>query len=315
MSWFVEILHRDGTVATRSALGAKPLTVGRSPECDLVVDDPYVAAHHASVTLDEDGKVLIRDLDTVNGIRDVKGKRYRFWRIEDARPIRLGHTQLRVRSTQWALADERPLPNPWGWLWAAIALAACMATFAWDQWVGAVGQDAPEYLVDLSAGALVLGIWAGFFALLGRLLRGASKFNSHLLIVCCATLAMYAIGAVLDTLAFSFGWVWPKQITVQVAIVILAFAVAANLHMADPRHWKVTRWVVTLVAAGAIAIPPLQLWMKDGRLTRIDAVEVISYPELRVAEPVSVETYEGQWSALREKVANDKQRMADKKRP
>ncbi len=308
MSWYVEILHRDGSVASRSPLGAKPLTIGRSPDCDLVVDDAYVAPHHASVTIDENNQVLIRDLNSLNGIRDAKGKRFRYWKAENASPIRLGHTLLRVRSTQWALAPERPLPNRWRWVWAMIALLLCLGGFAWDEWTGAIDGEQPEYLAMLSAGALGLAIWAGLFSLLGRLLRGEARFASHLLVACLATLGMYLAHNVLNILSFSMGWVWPRQVNEELAWVLLGLAAGANLYLADPRHWPIARWVVAVLAAGAIVVPSLELWIKERRFSRIDASEVVSYPALRLAEPVSLDDYEAQWTKLREKVNADKKR-------
>ncbi|HWH73714.1 MAG TPA: FHA domain-containing protein, partial [Methylibium sp.] len=43
----VELLDRDGSVAHRIPVRRWPVTIGRAIDCDVVLDDPHVAAHHA----------------------------------------------------------------------------------------------------------------------------------------------------------------------------------------------------------------------------------------------------------------------------
>jgi hypothetical protein len=52
----VEILDRDGHARQAVPVSRWPVTIGRAVDCDIVLDDPYVAAHHA--TLDETGDAL-----------------------------------------------------------------------------------------------------------------------------------------------------------------------------------------------------------------------------------------------------------------
>lgn len=56
---------RDGT--PRSArLGLSPLSLGTSPDCDLVLEDSSVSRQHARLTLTERG-LIVRDLESKNG--------------------------------------------------------------------------------------------------------------------------------------------------------------------------------------------------------------------------------------------------------
>jgi hypothetical protein len=56
-------------VATLPPLKAgEPLSVGRSPDCDLVIDDPSVSKHHAMLQWDAASRrVLVEDLQSSNG--------------------------------------------------------------------------------------------------------------------------------------------------------------------------------------------------------------------------------------------------------
>jgi FHA domain-containing protein len=57
----------------RTVLAGDRLLVGRSRECDLVLDDPNVSRRHAELRLGEDGWTVV-DLGSTNGVK-VNGKR------------------------------------------------------------------------------------------------------------------------------------------------------------------------------------------------------------------------------------------------
>jgi len=59
----------DLMIATLPAVDSgEPLTVGRAPDCDLVVDDPSVSKHHASLYWDApQHRVLVEDHQSSNG--------------------------------------------------------------------------------------------------------------------------------------------------------------------------------------------------------------------------------------------------------
>ena len=66
MIW-VEILsrHHDVVARYRCEDGAR---IGRAYDNDVVVDDPYVAPHHARIVRDEAGELFAEDLGSVNGL-------------------------------------------------------------------------------------------------------------------------------------------------------------------------------------------------------------------------------------------------------
>ena len=55
----------------------RPLLIGRSPRCDLVLGDPTVSRKHAELVREED-RWIVRDLSSTNGTR-VNG-----WRVHRA---------------------------------------------------------------------------------------------------------------------------------------------------------------------------------------------------------------------------------------
>ncbi|MFZ5480190.1 MAG: FHA domain-containing protein [Myxococcota bacterium] len=105
----------DGRVATRS-LSSRPLTVGRDPGCDLVVDDATVSANHAVVWI-EGGGPWVMDLDSSNGTW-VGGKR-----VSGSQPVR-PDTLIRIgmRVSLSLMRVEPPAANR-GRAWEVVDLA------------------------------------------------------------------------------------------------------------------------------------------------------------------------------------------------
>jgi hypothetical protein len=78
------------------ALDRPTMTIGRLPECDVVVDDAGASRQHAEVRRTDDGFVL-SDLGSTNGTL-VNGTSIREHLLEDGDRITIGETALEFRS-------------------------------------------------------------------------------------------------------------------------------------------------------------------------------------------------------------------------
>ena len=81
----------------RLVVGDEPLTIGRLPECDIVVGDPNVSRRHAEVRR-QDGQFVVVDLDSTNGTT-VNGARVKERRLADGDEIAVGGTRLRFEAS------------------------------------------------------------------------------------------------------------------------------------------------------------------------------------------------------------------------
>jgi len=72
----------------RTVVSGDPFVIGRSRECDLVLDDPNVSRRHAELRREE-GEWAVRDLGSTNGIK-LNGKRSRGGRLKPGDEITLG---------------------------------------------------------------------------------------------------------------------------------------------------------------------------------------------------------------------------------
>jgi len=88
------IVTSDGT---RLPIGSDPLTIGRLPECDVVVSDPGVSRRHAEVRR-RDGTFVVVDLDSTNGTR-VNGAGTRERVLADGDEITVGGVAMRFEAS------------------------------------------------------------------------------------------------------------------------------------------------------------------------------------------------------------------------
>ena len=75
---------------SRVRVAEDPITIGRSPDCDVFLSAKEVSRHHAEVRRDDDGFLLV-DLGSMNGTQ-VNGAGVKERRLADGDEITLGRT-------------------------------------------------------------------------------------------------------------------------------------------------------------------------------------------------------------------------------
>jgi hypothetical protein len=311
MTWYVEHLHRDGTVLARVPVRGDVFRIGRALDNDLVLDDLHIAAHHATLQPGADSTALLRDLGSKNGIAPAKGKRSQALLIANEQPVRVGQQLIRVRCSEWPIPPEIALSSSRFGLWAVLALLGVVAYTLWELWLTDVQDKSPPYLYGISGIIGAVALWSSLYAVFGRLISGMDRFTTHLFIACCGYLASAAASDLLDALAFAAGWVWPLQISPYVLIGIVALTVRAHLRQADPRHWPTTRWAWGLVTLAVLFVPVTQEWISNRQLTSIQTMDILSYPSLRLAAPTSIEDFTQKATVLQQRADLAKDQEAD----
>ncbi len=89
----LEITRKDGQVS-RFPLTKKTITIGRDPECDLRLDDPFVSRKHCQVVFRGDHFTVV-DLGSLNKTV-VKGRQYIQRNLVPGAELTLGETRLRL---------------------------------------------------------------------------------------------------------------------------------------------------------------------------------------------------------------------------
>lgn len=311
----VEVLDVHGHVQIRQrVVGAGgQCRIGRSLNCDVTVDDPYLAAEHARLTLQQDGRVLVQDLNTRNGtcvdgqLIDVQSGR-----LIAHGELQIGRTHVRVRTSEGQLPDERPfrrdLLRRYRTLLALAGLLLCFTFAAFLQWTYAPEQLAERTLIAELIVVGSLAMWVAVWCLVSRLTAGAWQVRIHLAIAaCCVGLWawgywLYAVGA----FAVQWRWVGPFA-TLLAALVALT---ASYLHL---RHATHLRPVISLLLA--LIVPPVLggvWWVVDQQIdprtvNRMDTGPEIFPPSLRLAPSTDVNDYLSDTAALKREANRNRQ--------
>lgn len=234
------------------------LIIGRDLASDVVLNDPYVAARHASLSLREDGTVVAEDLGTVNGLI-VADERVRLVTIagDAGTDVQVGHSHLRIRTTAAALAPERPdreslRSRHREYAVSIIGGIFCAGLAGFAAWRAAPDDLPNAAVVNLLGGAAVLAAWFAFWVLLGRAVRSHWQWSGNAAI----TLGAAALGLWLwwgaDVTLFATGA--GRYRALGVGLILLVAALAIYLHIRTA-----TRFGRRRSAAIATVVPLLGL--------------------------------------------------------
>jgi len=305
----LEVVDRDGLVRQSWRIERWPVSIGRALDNTIVLSDPHVAAHHATIDVvagvdATPAKVVVAAGETKNGV--VVGRRDRIAGgtareiADDGRDVELqiGRAQLRLRLAGHALAAEQPMSavadTEHRWpptLGFAVAVLAVVLATAW------VETD-PEAVVR-SAGMVVLStiaggaIWCGLWALLSKTFTRQSHFGWHVRVFVVASLVLLALAIVPPLFAFAFSWPWATDFSFVAVYATAAAAIYFHLLAVEPSRRKLMRGVA---ATGFVVGVALSLWFNVQRTGRPGEELYMNHlfpPQLRLARPTSVDRFIG----------------------
>jgi pSer/pThr/pTyr-binding forkhead associated (FHA) protein len=104
----IEIIPNRKNQMPRPVLYNKnSVTLGRAFDCDIIIDDPYIAPRHIEISSGEKG-LQIKDLNTINGVKHHKSlilneKHY----IKSGDEILIGRTKVKIYSSEHLIEPEK----------------------------------------------------------------------------------------------------------------------------------------------------------------------------------------------------------------
>lgn len=306
----IEAFDRHGALLARAPITRWPVTVGRALDCDLVLDDPFVAPTHLRIdrAAEAPRTVQVEVLETRNGARLQRkhhGQGERFdW--PDGTPIDLGRTHITLRLADTAIADEQALPKfPWRTVGTtAVLVALVVAAALGSSWLEA--RDASKYVQSLPGVLLILlmvmGAWSGAWAVANKVFAGHLQFWRHVRIACAAALVADAVQLVSHLVAFAFSWEVFSQFAHVLIMVVVAGALYAHLAAVLPRRRVGLAWTVAAVVALGVPAWLGAQWLNRMRLSDALYMSSLFPPSLRMAPAVPVEQFLKETESLRSKL-------------
>ena len=223
----VETLDARGHVRARVRLETFPASIGRAFDNDIILDDAYVSPRHLLLVEDDAGILWAEDAGSKNGTRCAgRATPEARFAIASGGNILVGRTMLRIFDSDHAVPDATPdhrddqslaerFGNP-----RTIALAASTLAFVFAVrgYLGSTSRDVAENVVTMPLSLLLLtGMWAGAWALVGRITHAGGRFRAHFGWACAGVVMLTVCSVWLGWIEFAI----PSNDAVTTATVIL----------------------------------------------------------------------------------------------
>ena len=310
--YFVETLARNGDVLHRHQVERLPIRLGRGYDNDYIVDDAHCAARHAVIEADADGKPVLRDLGSKNGVI-YRGKRVATVAMTGDTVVRLGHTSLRVRAADFPVPPEQIDRTRHGWEGGVPGLAGMLLIGLTSLLTVWLNDTQPfqliRYLQALAYGIGAGLVWCGAWAFANRLFGRHARLGRHLFIFGCGVAAVTVFKLLSSLLAYAFSLEFITRYGAHVLVAIGAVMLFYHLTTVKPgsrRQFAITCVLLGLLGSGLTLISNEQ---RTGRLGDELYMSVILPPGTRVARDHSVDAFMGEVAAMRGKLDKERARQ------
>ncbi len=302
----LEAIDRDGLVRQSWRIEAWPVTIGRALDNAVVLSDPHVAAHHATIDLAAAGEaapatIVVRAGATKNGLtlgreRIAAGDSKEIADSGRDLELHIGRAQLRLRLPGHALDAEQAMTpvvvDEKRWLPTFGLALAVLAVVLANTWV-----DTDPDALARAAGGIVLttiaggAVWCGLWALLSKTFTRQSHFGWHVRVFVIASLVTLALAVLPPLIAFAFSWPWVTDFSFIAVYATIAAAIYFHLLAVEPARARLMRAVA---ATGFVVGVVLSLWFNVQRTGRPGEELYMNHlfpPQLRIARPAPVDRF------------------------
>jgi pSer/pThr/pTyr-binding forkhead associated (FHA) protein len=300
--WFIETLASNGEVQHRQRVASLPIRIGRGYDNDVVIDDAFMAPHHALVQAENPDTLVIHDLGSRNGVV-ARGRRHHRVLLDGDTVVRLGHTSLRVRAASHAVAPELVDRTMHGWEGALPGLAGVVLTAMVSLFVMWLADTQSFELIRyLSAVAYGVGaalVWSGIWAFANRLFGRHARLGRHLFIFGCGVAALAGLRLGGSALGYAFSLEAFTRYGSHVAIALVAAMIYFHLTTVRPQRPRRSASIcigLALLGSGLALIANEQ---RNGRPGDELYMSVLMPPQMRVSPDHSVDEYMGQVGAMK----------------
>lgn len=309
--WTIEMLARNGEVLHRYRVAALPIRVGRAYDNDFIVDDDYAAPHHVQIDAAADGKLLLRDLGTRNGIVH-KGRRVTELALDGDTVVRMGHTSLRVRGADFPVGPELRDRTMHGWEGLLPGTAGALLTgmvallAAWLTDRGAFELE--RYVQALAAGIGAGLLWSGLWAFNNRVFGRHARLGRHLFIFGCGMAALLGFLLLSSVLAYAYSWEWLTRYGSHAAVLTVAGVIYFHLATVKPQLRRRLRAICAALAILASGLVLVGNQQRHGRVADELYMSVLLPPEMRASPDAPVAEFIGQVGAMRAEIDAERKR-------
>ncbi len=297
---YIEILDAKGNTSERHAVEALPVNIGRAYSNQIIINDPYVCPAHLTIAPDEQGRLMARDLDSINGLHVGSAEvRVSTLELQSGTQFRIGHTLLRYCSIDHPLAptaiERNEKVSRLGSPYTSIGVGGLvLAMFCLESFLSSVERVKFVNIISdpLPMIAIMLG-WAGLWALAGRIVVSSFHFPQHLTIAGAAIAGNTSLNVLSEWLEFFFPAVpvlWSAALFG--SGLILAALVYGHLGFASPLRRRSRLWAALAISGAMVGMNAITDYAARSKFSTVmDYNGILKPVEAGFVPAVSVEQF------------------------
>ena len=308
MEIVVEIVNRAHKTIERQRFKG-PVTIGRAFDNDFVLSDTHVSPNHAIIKEDDDGRWFVADLNSKNGIFDKHHKKVPdpFY-LESGDEFIVGKLHLRVFSIKHPVAPTIGLSTWENFIYAIskpshfiLFFMMALLFFCEMEYLESFKKfDAKEFLVDVFVVPFIALVWAGIWAIVGRILRHETRFLPQSIITLIYLVAVTLTDRLLEIYAFNNPNYMMLLILKNLSQgVLLALLFSFNLRLATLKSPQNRRLSAQFVAWTLVGISLFMSEINKPDFSRYpDYMSGLMSPMYFFADTVTIDAFIGQSASI-----------------
>ncbi len=276
------------------------MTVGRAYDNDIVLADAYVAPRQLKLYR-EDDQWFAEVLDMTNPVL-VNGKStgQTVFALSTGDQLTLGRTSLDIYSTAHPVEPTRKLALPGrlqryaGNLFIPLAalLLVCSASLLVEFYSSSTTLEWAPYITETLSGGVMVLMWAGLWAITGRILRHQSRFGVHLLAVSLVTGLSIILTLLAELLLFNTHSLLTDEIIDYLSTLVL-LALLLRIHLFFATNIKNVTAVASAIAVSVVVfyVSYQQIENSGDFNFQPTFASAMKPPALKLAGSISVDEY------------------------
>jgi len=299
----IEILDRFGKVKERHKLEEFPVRIGRSYRNDIILDDQYVSPEHIEIIRDGDGHVLVNDLKSENGIYTLHPiKRHDVILVEENQRIRIGHTDIRMRSETYPAKEtiiDHGKPSQLHFMMTNVLLlpfvfALLAGILAIDQYLQSVNEVSTNQILSVILPILIIvALWCFIWAVVSKIVTHSFYFSYHVVLVCLLLSGFYFIETGFEYIEFIFPFAHiDKYLTVASDLLFGILLLYGHLRQSTHFNKRKTRNVSVVAASLVVGVAYLFAFVSEPEFNDEPVFSIfIKPPMFALRKPESIDAF------------------------
>ena len=312
--FYVEVLTRSGEVRHRQRVDALPIRIGQGYDNDYILDDPHTSAHHVIIDRNEAGGLDVLDLGSRNGVVH-NGKRRERLTLDGNTVFRLGHTNLRVRSADFSVADEMrdTTFHRWeGWPPAVTGLVLLALLSLASTWLMDTDKTEMVRYITTMIGMVIAGlVWSGAWTLANRIFAGQTRFGRHLFIAASGMVVIELLSLLLSFAAYAFSLESLTRYGGHAMIVVTAGMVFFHLVTISPNHARRYAIISAILMLLGSALTLTFNYQNRGMLSEELYMSELFAPSLHLTSDHSIEEFLAESGKLKSGIDEERSKVLD----